>query len=316
LLLVTGIVLTGGGAHAQPQFPSKPIRLVVPATAGSQADLVARLLGQKMAERWGQAVVIDNRPGAGGTIAAGIVAKAAHDGHTLFFALPSFAISAVLQPALPYEPLRDFAATAHIGFSTNVLVASPALGARSVTELIALAKAQPGKLVFASGSAGSAGHLSGVRFCLAARIKVVHVAFKGVPEATIEVLAGRAQLHLGTLGVTLPFIKEGRLAALGVTSPQRAVILPDVPALAETLPEFRRPETSQGLLAPAGVARPILEKISTEVGRILDLPDVKERLQNIGYLPAPSTPDEYTTLLRTQIETLSRVTREVGLKPK
>jgi tripartite-type tricarboxylate transporter receptor subunit TctC len=312
----TGLLLAGPGiAHAQ-QFPSKPIRLVLPAVAGSQADLVARMISQRLAERWGFPVVIDNRSGAGGTIAASIVAKAAADGHTLLYAIPSFAISAVLQPALPYDPLKDFAAATHVGYSTNILVASPALAVKSVTELIAHARAQPGKLVFASGATGSAGHLSGLRFCLAAGIKVIQVAFKGTPEATIEVLAGRAQLHLGTLGVTMPFIKEGKLTALAVTAPQRAVILPEVPALAETLPEFKRPETSQGLLAPAGVARPILQKIGAEVGRILELPEVKERLQSIGYLPAPSTPDEYGALLRTQIQTLAKVTKEVGLRAR
>jgi tripartite-type tricarboxylate transporter receptor subunit TctC len=260
--------------------------------------------------------VIDNRAGGGGTIAAAIVAKSAADGHTLLFALPSFAISAALQPNLGYDPLKDFTAATHVGYATNVLVAAPAIGARSVADLIAIAKAQPGKLVFASGSAGSAGHLSGLRFCLAAGIKVIHVAFKGVPEATIEVLAGRAQLHLGTLGVTMPFIKEGKRVALAVSAPQRVNILPEVPALAETLSEFKRPETSQGFLAPAGVARPILLKIGAEVARILDLPDVRERLQGIGYQIAPGTPDEYDALLRTQIETLSKVTREVGLRPK
>ena len=305
-----------GAVHAQAHFPSRPIRLVVPAIAGSQADTVSRMIAQKLAESWAQAIVIDNRAGASGIIAASILAKAAPDGHTLMFTLPNFAISAVLQTGLPYDPLKDFAAATHIGYATNVLVASPALGVRSVAELTALARGQPGKLVFASGSAGSAGHLSALRFCLAAQIKVIHVSFKGVPEATIEVLAGRAQLHLGTLGVNMPFIKDGKLTALAVTAPQRAAALPDVPALAETLPEFKRPETSQGLLAPAGVARPVLEKISREVARILDLPDVKERLQSIGYTIAPSTPEEYTRLLRAQIETLSRVTREVGLRPK
>ena len=316
-LLATAFMLAAAGlAQAQVSFPARPIRIVVPATPGSQADQVSRMIGQKMVEGWGFPVVIDNRAGAGGTIAAGIVAKAAADGHTLLFTLPNFAISAVLQPALPYDPLKDFSAVTHIGYATNVLVASPAIGVKSVPELIALAKTQPGKLVFVSGSVGSAGQLSGLRFCHVAGIKVIHVAFKGVPEATIEVLAGRGQVHLGTLGVTTPFIKEGKLVALAVTTPRRAIILPDVPALGETLSEFKRPETSQGLLAPAGVAHPVLNKIGAEVARILELPDVRERLQNIGYLSAPGTPEEYKTLLRTQIETLSRVTKEVGLKPK
>ena len=316
-VIVAGLMLVASAiACAQSSFPTRPIRLVVPSTPGSQADQVSRMISQKMVESWGFPIVIDNRAGAGGTIAFSIVAKAPPDGHTLGFALPNFVISAVLQPTLPYDPLKDFSAVSHIGYATNVLVASPAIGVKSVAELIALAKSQPGKLVFASGSVGSAGQLSGLRFCHVAQIKVIHVAFKGVPEATIEVLAGRAQLNLGTLGVSMPFIKEGKLTALAVTAPQRAAILPDVPALAETLGEFKRPETSQGLLAPAGLARPIQQKINAEIARILELPDVKERLQNIGYAIAPSTPDEYAALLRTQIETLSRVTREIGLRPK
>lgn len=318
IAVVTGVALAAAPAFAQAaqNFPSKPIRLVASTTAGSQPDTIARTIGQKMSESWGWPVVIDNRPGAGGTLAGSTVAKAAPDGHTLLYALPNFAISAVLQPTLPYDPLKDFAGAAHIGISTNVLVASPALGVKSVKDLIALARAQPGKFIFVSSPTGSAAHLTGARFNFITGIKAVHVAFRGGPEATIEVLAGRANYHVGTMGVTLPFIKEGKLVALAVTSPQRAPVLPDVPALGETLAEFTRPETSHGLLAPAGTPRPILNQISKEIARILDLPDVRERLQGISYVPAPSTPEEYNKILRAQIETLSKLVRDAGLRPK
>jgi len=317
-VVVTGVALAVAPriSPAQQNFPVKPIRLVASTTAGSQPDSIARMLGQKMSESWGRPVVVDNRPGAGGVLAASTVAKAAPDGHTLLYALPNFAISAVLQPNLPYDPFKDFAGIIQIGFGTNVLVVAPALGVKSVKDLIALAQAQPGKLIFTSSPTGSAAHLTGARFNLVAGIKVVHVAFKGGPDAVIEVLAGRASYHIGTMGVTLPFIQDGKLLALAVTSPQRAPVLPDVPALAETLSEFKRPETSHGLLAPAGTPRPVLNQISKEIARILELPDVKERLQGIGFVPAPTTPEEYNRILRVQIQTLSRLVLDAGLRPK
>jgi tripartite-type tricarboxylate transporter receptor subunit TctC len=305
-----------GISHAQQTYPNKPIRLVASTTAGSQPDGLARLIGHKLSESWGRPVVMDNRPGAGGMIAANLVAKAAPDGHTILYSLPNFAISAVLQPSLPYDPFKAFTGITQIGFSTNVLVAAPGTGAKSVNDLIALAKTQPGKLIFASSATGSAAHLSGARFNLISNIKVIHVAFKGGPDAVIEVLAGRAHFHVGTMGVVLPFIKEGKLVALAVTSPNRTPVLPDVPALGETLSEFQRPETSHALLAPAGTPPPILNQINKEIARILELPDVKERMQGIGFVVAPSTPEESGNILRAQIRTLGKLVADAGLKPK
>ena len=318
IAVLTGIALAAAplAAGAQQKFPSKPIRLVVATTAGSQPDGLARMLGQKMTDNWGQAVVIDNRSGAGGVLAATMVAKATPDGHTLLYAIPNFAISVALQPSVPYDPFKDFTGISHIGMTTNVLVASPALGAKSVKDLIALAKAQPGKLIFASSATGSASHLTGARFNHLAGIKVVHVAFKAGPDAMIEVLAGRSHYHLGTMGVTLAFVKEGKLVALGVTTPQRSPVLPDVPSLGEIFAEFKRPETSHGLLAPAATPRPIVNQLSKEIARILELPDVKERVQGISFVTSASTPEEYDKIRRAQIESLASIVRDAGLKPK
>ena len=317
VMIAAGATLLAPGVSlAQQNFPVKPVRLVIATGAGSQPDGLARMIGQKLGERWGWGVVIDNRPGAGGVLAAGVVAKAAPDGHTLLYALPNFAIATALQPKVPYDPFRDFAGISHIGTGTNVLVASPALGARSVNEFIAHARAQPGKLIYGAGGTGSAGHLTGVRFNLLAGIKVVHVTFKGGPEAAIEVLAGRTHYTVGTMGVALPFVKEGKLVALAVATPQRSPVLPDVPALAETMPEFKRPDTSHGLLAPAGTPRPVVERIGRDLARIFDLPDVKERLQAISYVPSPSTPEEYSKLLRAQIEALNKLVSDAGLRPR
>jgi tripartite-type tricarboxylate transporter receptor subunit TctC len=317
-LSVTGVALAAAavGAQAPQRFPEKPVRLVVATTPASQPDALARILGQKLAENWGRPVVMDIRPGAGGALAANVVARAAPDGHTLLYSLPSFAISAVMQPNLPFEPLRDFAGVTQIGFSTNLLVVSPQLGVKSVHDLIALAKSQPGKIIFGSGATGTAGHLTGARFNIAAGIKVVQVAFKGGPEALIEVLAGRSHYTVSTMGVALPFISEGRLLALAVTTPQRSPVLPDVPTLAETIAEFRRPETSHALLAPAGTPRALLNQIGRELARVLDLAAVKERMQAISFVAAPGTPEDCDRILRTQIETLTRLVAEAGLRPK
>lgn len=316
LLASVALATTPVAASAQSKFPNKPIRLVSATTAGSQPDMIARLIGQRMGETWGQPVVVDNRPGAAGTLGANAVARANPDGHTLLYAQPNFTISAVLHAKLPYDPLKDLTPVSHIGISTNILVASPNVGVKTLNEFVAAARAQPGKLILASSSPGSAGNLSGMRFNLVTGIKAVHVAFKGSPEATIEVLAGRAQYHVGTMGVTLPFIKEGKLIGLAVTSPQRAPVLPDVPALGEVFAEFKRPETSHGIVAPAGTPRAIVEQINKEIVRILDLAEVRERLASISYVVAPSTPEEYGRILRGQIEALGSVVRDAGLRPK
>jgi tripartite-type tricarboxylate transporter receptor subunit TctC len=302
-------------AQAQPRFPSKPVRVVVPNPAGSQGDALARMIAQKLSETWGQPVVVDNRTGGVGTVAGSTVVKAAPDGHTLL-QTAGFSISAVLQSNLPYDPLKDFAGAVQIGIGTQVLVVAPALGVKSVKDFIALARAQPGKIIYGSSAVGTGSHLNGARFALAAGIKVVTVAFKGGPEATIEIMAGRTHYSSVTLFSALPFVNEGKLVALAVATPQRSPQLPDVPALAETMPDFKRPENSTGLLAPAGTPRPILVQISKDVARVLDLPDMKERLQGMGYFPAPSTPEEFDAILRAQIETLSRVVRDAGLRPK
>jgi tripartite-type tricarboxylate transporter receptor subunit TctC len=303
-------------AQAPQKFPTKPVRLVVGYVPGAQSDTIARIIATKMSERWGQAVVVENRPAAGGTLAAVTVAKATPDGHTLLYGGANFAISAAMQANLPYDPFKDFVGVSQIGYGTQVLVVGHALGIKSVKDLIALAKAQPGKLIFGSAATGSGTHLAGARFNLAAGIKVVHVAFKGGAEAMIEAMTGRVHYSMGTLVAALPFIKDGKLLALAVHTPQRSHVLPDVPALAETLPEFKRPDATNGVLAPAATPRPVVNQVSKEIARILDLPDMKEWLQSAGIVPAPTTPEEHDRILRAQIETLSKVVRDIGLRPK
>jgi tripartite-type tricarboxylate transporter receptor subunit TctC len=318
LFFVSALVLAAPPCLAQPQqkFPSKPVRIVVPSSPGGAPDTLARMFAPRMSEGWGQPVVIENRPGATGAIGAALVARAAADGYTLLFATTSFAPSAALHANLPYDPVRDFAGVTQLVIPTGVLVVAPTLGARSVKELLEIAHARPGKLLFGSSGAGGATHLSGERFRLAAGIKVVHVGFKGTAEAAIEVLAGRVHYAILGLAVVQPFIRNGRLLPLAVNTPQRSPALPDVPALVETLPEFKRPETTPGFLAPAATPGPIRKQISNEVARVLALPDIKERLAGMGFIPAPCTPEEHDRIVRDQIETLSRVVRDAGLVPR
>ena len=314
-LVAAALVSTSGLTQAQQKFPNRPVRFVVPFSPGGGTDTLARLIAQKMSESWGQAVVMENRTGAGGTIGTSIVAKATPDGHTLLVSSSAFAITAALHPTLPYDPLKDFAGVTRIGFSKTMLVVTPSLGVKTLKEFIELARARPGKILFSSAGAGSSTHLNAERFRLAAGIKVVHVAFKGSADAMIEVVAGRVHYAVSGLLTTLPYIRDGRLIALGVAMPQRSELLPDVPTIAEILPGYKR-DGSHVMLAPAGTPRPVLDQISNEVRRIFELPDVRERLKNFDYLLAPSTPAEMDKILRADIETFSEVVKAAGLRPK
>jgi tripartite-type tricarboxylate transporter receptor subunit TctC len=317
ILAGVALAVTAKFSLAQPAaFPSKPVRLVSSTAPGSQPDSIARMLIQKLSEQWGKPVIMDNRTGGGGLLASSVVAKAAPDGHTLLYVLPNFVISPALYPNTIYPPLKEFAAIGQIGSSTNILIASPTLGVNNVKDFIALAKAQPGKMIIGSTGAGTAGHLSGTRFNLLAGIKAVAVAYKGGPEVMIEVMSARCHYAVSTMGSALPFIKEGKLVPLGVTSPKRAVVLPDVPSLSEIQPGFQQSETSHGLLAPAGTPRAILQQISRDVTRALDLPDIKERLNGINFVIAPSTPDAYDKILRDQMSTISTLVVAAGLRGK
>ena len=307
---------TAGPAAAQQKFPTKPLRLVVGLSPGGTLDTLARITSQKMSENWGQTVVVENRAGASTVISANLVAKAPADGYTLLVILGSFPAAAATMPKLPYDSLKDFAGVAQFGYGTGVLVVPPSLGVKSTKELIALAREKPGQIIGSTIGAGSANHLGMERLRVAAGIKLGFVAFKSGPDAVIQVAGGRVHFSIQSLLSSYSFIKDGRVLPLAVTLPERAPQLPDVPTLAETLPEFKRNETSYGLLAPAGTPRPIVNQINKEVARILDLPDVKERLQLVGFYTEPATPEEYDKILRRQIELLSKVARDAGLLAK
>jgi len=294
-------------------WPTRPVRMVVGFSAGSATDITARMLAPKLSELWGQPVVVDNRPGAGSSLASAVVAKATPDGYTLLMISGSFAINAVLQANPPYDPLRDFASVTQVGYSTGVLVVAPSLGIKSVKELIALANERPGKILFGSAGAGSGLHLTTERFKMAAGIKAVHVGFKGQPEMLIEILAGRVHFGMPGLGPSLHLIKDGRLLALAVITPQRSPLLPDIPALVEIVPSFER-DASHALIVPAKTPRAIVNQINRDVARVLDMTEVKQQMQAINFVAAPTTPEEFDKILRAQLVTFDRVARMAGLK--
>ena len=305
-----------GASAAEQKFPLKPVRVVVAFTPGGTTDILARMIAQGMSEAWGQPLVIEARPGASGTLAAAIVAKSAPDGHTLLATSGAFAITAVANTHLQYQPLKDFASVAEIGYGTTVLAVAPSLGVKTVKELIAYANARPGRpLVFGSVGAFSTTHLNAERFRLAAGIKAQHVGFKGQSEFVIEIVAERIQFGCPGLIVALPFIRDGKLTALVVASTQRSPQLPDVPSAPEALPGWGRDGT-QAWLAPAGTPLAIRQQISKEMARNLALPEVKMRLHNLGFQITPTTPEEHEKNLRADIELFARIIREAGLKSK
>jgi tripartite-type tricarboxylate transporter receptor subunit TctC len=314
-LLSAAVSLVACAAHAQQQrFPSKPIRMIVPFSAGSQTDILARLVGQKMNENWGQQVVIDNRPSAGGTIAAGIVAAAPADGHTLMLHSVGHAINATLYTRLPFNTLRDFAGVSQVASVPNVLVVAPALGVKSVKDLIALAKQKPGTINFGSAGIGSGTHINGEQFKVVAGVNVVHVPYKGTPEALTDTMTGRIQYFFSPLVPATPFVKEGRLIALAVSTATRSPVLPDVPTVAEAaLPGFDYDQW-YGMLAPSHTPKAVLAQISKEIARVLDLPDVRKTFQTQGAVAKPSTPEQFDVFIRVEIDKLAKVIKASGAR--
>ena len=310
--------LAGAASFAQSQavaqnWPERPVRIVIGFSPGSSTDFTARVIGPKLSELWRQPVVYENRSGAGGSIANATVAKSTPDGYTLSMISSSFVVNAVLAVQAPYDPIKEFVAVTQVGYPTSVLATSPSLGIKSVKELIAMAHARPGKFFFGSTGAGSGTHMTTTRFNMAAGIKPQHVAFKGQPELLIEIVTGRVHFGIPGLGPSLPLIRDGKLVPLAVVTPKRAPQLPDVPAVIEVLPNFER-DATHGFMAPAGTPKAVLEKISRDVARVLDMPEVRKQFEVINFFPAHMPPDEYQKLIQALMVNFERVAREAGLK--
>lgn len=296
-------------------FPDKPVRLVVPFPAGGAADLMARGLAQHLGEQLGQQVVIDNRGGAGGTVACEIVARAPADGYTLLFGtMGTQAINPALYPKLRYDPLKDFAPVALTHITPRVLVVGPSVKARTVTELVAAAKAKPGQLTYGSSGNGSSSHLSGALFESMAGVDLVHIPYKGSAPLLTDLLAGRVDATFDSFTVYEEHIKSGRVHALAVTSRTRMAALPGVPTLAEAgLPGY---EVSNwlGVLAPAGTAKEVVTALHAAVTRAMADPGMRRQLTGLGIEPAASTPEEFAVLIRSEIPKWARIVKASGAK--
>lgn len=318
-LLVFTIAAVSAVAAAQAPskeagYPTKPIRIVVPFTPGSATDIIARVISPRMADRWGRPVVIDNRPSAGGIIAFGIVAEAGSDGHTLLVTGSNFAGSAALYAGkLPFDPVKDFSGVTQYATTPLVLVVAPTLGAKSVKELIALARERKGQLNFASTGHGSGTHYGAELFNLAAGIRAVHVPYRGSPETLTDLMAGRVQYILSPVLAASPLVKGGRILALGVTTPYRVPALSDVPTIAEAgLPGFVY-EGWYGMLAPGKTRRSIVNLLSKEIGAMLDLAEVQERIANQGAKATRSTPEAFDKIVHDEIVTRMKVWKAAGV---
>ena len=316
LSLVTCTLLLGyGWAHAQ-SYPSKPIRIVVPFTPGSASDILSRLIGPKMSEAWSQQVVVDNRPSAGGTVAGEIVARATPDGHTLMLTSSAFAGSAALYDKLPYDSVKDFSGISQVAETALVLVVAPSLNVKSAKELLALARAKPGYLTFASSGIGSGTHYGSELFKMAAGINVVHVPFRGTPEGITDTVAGRVHYYLTPLLPVMPLIKAGRLLPLGVTTAARQPLMPDVPTLAEAaLPGFQY-DGWFGVFTQSKTSRKTVNQLSREIARILALPEIRDRIASQGATARSSTPEAFDKLVHGEIVTRKKVFKAAGVKPE
>ena len=318
IVAAVALAIAAGGwplVVAAETYPSKPIRLVVPFPAGGSRDHVERAIGQKLSETWGQPVVIDNRPGAGGNIGADLVAKSAPDGYTILEgALSTHAVNVSLYSKMPYDPVRDFVPITLVAVTPNVLVLNPSVPANSVQELIAYAKANPGKLAFGSGSNGSAGHLAGELFKVEAGIDMVHIPYKGGAPALQALLAGDTQLMFDNLANSTQQLKAGKLKALAVTTARRSALAPELPTLAETgLPGFDI-YTWWGFMAPAGTPKEIVAKWNAEVRRILATPEMQAFFAQQGAEPAAGSPEELAALIRSEIPKYARIVKMSGAK--
>jgi tripartite-type tricarboxylate transporter receptor subunit TctC len=309
-LLAAAVLAAPLAAFAQ-AFPSQPIHLVIPYAPGGSTDNMARVMQEPLQKALGQPVIIDNRPGAGGAIGTASVAKAAPDGTTLIFAASSHNITALLSQHPAYDPIQDFAAVANVGMQSYVLMTSISLPVRSVSELIAYAKANPGKLNYSSPGHGSSGHLAMAYFARLAGIDMVHIPFKSTQDATTDVLAARSHALIVPNVGALPFAKDARLRLLGVTSPLRSPFLPPVPAVAEELRDYVF-ESWFGLLAPARTPRSVIARINAEMAKLLANPTIRERLAAQGVEPRPLNPDAFTKLIAEDHAAMAKVVKTVG----
>jgi len=313
--LIAPVALTCGLAVAQPasSYPNKPIRIIVPFTAGGTTDLLARILAQRMTLAWGQPVVVENRPGVGGTIGAATVARSPADGYTLLLGTVHHTIAQAVYKNLSYDFGRDFAPVSVMALVPNVVVVNNAVPAKTIQEFVALAKSQPGKLNYGTAGTGTAHHLIGEMFKLRAGIDLVHVPYKGSGPAVADLMGGQVQVMFDTVTSALPQVKARKTRALAVTTAKRSSAMPDLPTLSETvLPGFDV-GTWFGIVAPTGTPAPIVEKISDEIGRMVNVPEIRRQLLDIGAEPVGSTSTQMGTQIKAELSAYEALAKQVKL---
>lgn len=293
-------------------YPAEPVRIVVPFTPCSATDVIARMIAPRLADRWGQQVVVDNRPSAGGTVAGGIVAGAPPDGHTLLLASSVFAGSAALYPKLPYDTLRDFTGVTQIGSTPMLIGTASGNGIKTLRELIALAQHKPGQVNYGSSGIGSGTHVGGELFRMTAAINTVHVPYKGTPEAINDTIAGRIHFVVTSIVPAVPLVRSGRLAGLAVTTRERAAILPDIPTVSEAALAAFNYEGWYGLIAPAKTPPGVIQRLSAEVGVVLRNAEVAERLAALGALAKPTSAVDFDRMVRDEIIIRGKVLKAAG----
>lgn len=312
---VTVAILLGcsaaGTAFAQ-GYPVKPLRVIVPFAPGGPNDILARLIGQKLTESWGQPVIVDNRPGGGTVIGTEVLAKSPPDGYTLLMVSTSHTSNPSLRK-LPYDPIRDLEPVVLVASGPNVVLAHPSLPARSVKELIAVARARPGQVTYGSGGLGTSTHLSGAMLAQMAGVKMIHVPYKGAGPATIDLLSGQISWMVGTILPSMPHIRSGRLRALAVTGAKRSPVLPDVPPVADTLPGFES-VSWYGIAAPGGTPKDVVAKLNGEIGRLLNAPDLRERIAREGAEIVAGSPEEFGRFYRAEIAKWAKVIRAADIR--
>lgn len=313
LVATIAFAVTAGGAFAQ-AFPSKPVKLIVPFSAGSGTDIAARAVGEVMAKGLGQPVIIENRPGAGGTIAAAAVAKGEADGHTVLVPSSGHAVNPSIYPSLPYDTLKDLTGVTPLVAMPNVLVVSPARGWKTVADLVAAAKAKPGALNYASAGVGSATHFNAEKFKLQAGLNAVHVPFKGTPEAMSDVIGGRSDWFFAPLSSALPLIRDGKLQALAVSTGKRSALLPEVPTTVEAGVPGSDYTFWVALVVPSATPTAAVQRLQQEAAKALATPELIERLAKLGAEPFVMNSADFNAFIKSEVETGARVAKAADLK--
>ncbi len=324
LSLVPCVLCLGiAAAAAQPAstgsgqaYPVKPIRWIVPSSAGGGNDVLARIVGAKLTQAWGQQVIVDVRPGAGGIIGSDLAAKSAPDGYTILIVAPGYALNPFFYKSLPYDTLKDFERVTVLAQAPNVLVVHPSVPATNVKELIALARARPGQLNYASSGRGTGGHLCAELFQSLARVKMTAIYYKGAGDSTRAVVSGEVSVLFSATGAVLPMATAGKLRMIGVSGEKRSALLPDVPTIVEQGLRGYDYRGWYGVLAPAKMPKEILGKLHAEIVRALKSPDVIERFAQFGFEPVGNTPEEFTALVQSEMARWGKLLKAIGVQPE